>query len=330
MFHVEQIVLPIRKIRYRIVAGLHFSLREINGSSKQARRSSCFEPTQFKPELFKGTRKAHRRRFPGATSRLLICANVHQPAEKRARRYNHGRCVIPHFQRRLDSQHAAALVQDGRHLALLHIQIWFALTNPFQAKLIRLFIALRAWRPNRRSLSRVQHPKLQARHVGGFSHLTADGINFPRQMSLGQAADSRIARHLADRIRIDREKKSRTPHASRRQRSLDAGMTGPDNNDIVFFGVNEHYNIPYLALNGAIQAPNRSLRLSLTFEVQNPPARRNTPIIRSTKKLDTICIVNAFACHRPWYLTLNSPKWNSVPKDFITNFSGSRENTLER
>jgi len=118
-------------------------------------------------------------------------------------------------------------MQDFAALALFYIQILLAFANPFQPELIRLFVALRARRPNRRTALGVEHAKLQACHVGGFPHFASHRINLPREVSFGQAADGRVARHLADGVRIDRQQQSLAAHPRRRQCRLDPGMAGP-------------------------------------------------------------------------------------------------------
>ena len=124
--------------------------------------------------------------------------------------------------------------------ALFQIQILLAFANPLQPELIRLLVTLRARRPNRRTAFGVEHAELQAGHVGGFSHFAPHRVNFAGQVSLGQTADGRVAGHLADGVRIDGQEQSLAAHPRRRQRRLDPGMAGSDDDDVIFPGINEH------------------------------------------------------------------------------------------
>src|ERR1019366_4298932 len=53
MFHVEQILHPMREVGDRIVTLLDFRLREINRSSKQARGGTCLESAELQSDLHK-------------------------------------------------------------------------------------------------------------------------------------------------------------------------------------------------------------------------------------------------------------------------------------
>lgn len=90
-------------------------------------------------------------------------------------------------------------------LPLLDVKVRLAFANPFKMELIGFFIALGAGCPDSRTFLGIKHPKLQARQIGRFPHLAAQGIDLPGQMTFGQAADGRVARHLTDSIGINRQ-----------------------------------------------------------------------------------------------------------------------------
>ena len=69
-----------------------------------------------------------------------------------------------------------------------------------------------------------------------LAHLSAQRINLPRQMSLGQSANRRVAGHLADGISVHRQQQSLATHPCCSQRGFDSGMAGTDDNDVVCFG----------------------------------------------------------------------------------------------
>jgi hypothetical protein len=142
-------------------------------------------------------------------------------------------------------------MQQPGTLALAQIEVRLALADPFQTKLVRLFITLRARRPNGWAFLGVQHPELQTGHIRRLTYLTAKRIDLPRQVSLGQTPDRRIARHLPYRVGIDGEQHGLAAHASGGQRSLDPGMTGTDHYHIVFLWINKHG--PFCVPNSSFQ-----------------------------------------------------------------------------
>src|SRR5256885_3802760 len=125
---------------------------------------------------------------------------MHQTTQK-CTGCNHDSCSkVLNTKSRLYTNGSAVLVQQIGDLALLNIQIWLSFADPFQPELVSFFVALCTRCPNRRTLLGIEHPKLQTSHVCGLSHLAAKSIDFTYQMPLGQTANSRVARHLTDRI----------------------------------------------------------------------------------------------------------------------------------
>ena len=72
---------------------------------------------------------------------------------------------------------------------------------------INLPICLRPRRANGRPLARIQRTKLDAREVNCLRHRTAQCVDFPGQMALADAADGRVAAHLAQRCDVLRDQK---------------------------------------------------------------------------------------------------------------------------
>ena len=169
-----------------------------------------------------------------------LVPNVHQPAQKCPRRHDHGRAVILHFQRRFDPKGRAVACRILAICPCLTSRSRLAFANPFQPKLVGLLVALRAWRPNGRSFLGVEHPELQAGHIGRLAHLAAQRVNLASEMAFGQSADGRIAGHLADGVGIDGQQQRRATHPRRGQRRFDSGMAGPDDNHVIFLRINEH------------------------------------------------------------------------------------------
>jgi hypothetical protein len=58
---------------------------------------------------------------------------------------------------------------------------------------------------HRRALPQVEHPKLNASCVDGSAHQTTQRVDFPHKVSLGNAANCRVAAHLANRVEVGRQ-----------------------------------------------------------------------------------------------------------------------------
>jgi hypothetical protein len=170
----------------------------------------------------------------------LGLTNVHETSEKGSRCHDDALTVIPNPECRFDSASLAIRVQKASDLALLHIQVGLPFTNPFEAKLVRLLVALSARSPHGGSLFRIQHSKLKTGHIRGFAHFPSHGIDFTREMAFGKPADRGIARHLADTIQIYGEEERLAPHSRGGEGGFYPGMTRATDNHIISLGVNKH------------------------------------------------------------------------------------------
>jgi hypothetical protein len=98
------------------------------------------------------------------------------------------------------------------------------------------FISLRTGRLHRWPLAAVEYAKLDAGCVYRPRHLAAEGVNFPDDMPLREAADRRIAGHLGDAGFIERYKHGLHPKPCGGERSLAPGVPSADDHDVILFG----------------------------------------------------------------------------------------------
>ena len=98
---------------------------------------------------------------------------------------------------------------------------------------VELPIGLRAGAPHRRPLAAVQHAELDAGAVDRAAHDPVERIDLAHQMALGEPADRRVARHLADRRPVVRQEGRAGAKPRRRRRRLAPGMPPADHHDIV-------------------------------------------------------------------------------------------------
>ena len=83
-----------------------------------------------------------------------------------------------------------------------------------------------------RPLAPVEHPEVDAGAVDGASHEAVEGVDLAHQLALAQAADGRVARHLADGLQAVGEQEGAGAEARRRRRRLAAGVAAPDHDDV--------------------------------------------------------------------------------------------------
>src|SRR6266481_6270433 len=122
-----------------------------------------------------------------------------------------------------------------RHFRLLDLKIRLRLEHFAHLQAISLLVALRPRRPDGGSTRSVEQAKLDSDRVRDFAHDAAKRIYFAHQVSLSDAADRRITRHLRNQIDIQGIKSGLHPHASSRHRGLTSGMTSPHHHDLEMF-----------------------------------------------------------------------------------------------
>ena len=93
-------------------------------------------------------------------------------------------------------------------------------------------VDLAAGSPHRRALGSVQHPELNAGDVRQPSHDTVQGVDFAHQMALAQAADGRIAAHLADGLEFVGQQQGARAEPRRRRRRLTAGVASANDDHV--------------------------------------------------------------------------------------------------
>jgi hypothetical protein len=82
---------------------------------------------------------------------------------------------------------------------------------------------------------------MDARHVRGTAHEPIKRVDLANQMPLANAANGRIAGHLADRRTLVADENCARTKSRCRRRSFTAGMTSTDNNDVT---PKRHFTFP--------------------------------------------------------------------------------------
>ena len=136
---------------------------------------------------------------------------------------------------RTENRELRTIYNQVRHFRLLDLQVRLRLQHFAHLQAVGLLVALRTRRPDGRAARSIQEPKLDTNRVGDFSHDAAEGVDFADEVSLGNATDSGIARHLRDQVDVQRVECGLQPHASGSHGGLAPGMSGTDHDYVELF-----------------------------------------------------------------------------------------------
>ena len=98
---------------------------------------------------------------------------------------------------------------------------------------VKLAVRLGARAPHRRPLAAVEHAELDAGAIDGPPHEPVEGVDLAHQMALGEAADGRVAGHLADGLAPVGQQQRARAATCRRGRGLAAGVPAAHDDDVI-------------------------------------------------------------------------------------------------
>ena len=101
-------------------------------------------------------------------------------------------------------------------------------------------VGLRAQRVDGGTLAEIQHPILDAAGVRRLSHLAAERVQLPHEMTLARPADCGIAWHIPHGVEIDREHGCAQPQPCTGKARLDPGMSRADHRNIIVSRIKFH------------------------------------------------------------------------------------------
>ena len=168
-----------------------------------------------------------------------------QSGQERAGGQHHGIRLERHAHLRDHARDAGARAGVGdREIVdglLEQREIGLVLEAPPDRGLVEHPVRLRARRPHRRALARIEDAELDSRLVGGDRHRAAQRVDLLDEMALADAADRGIARHLAQRFDAVGQQKRLAAHPRAGERRLGAGMAATD--DDHFVSCSEYHDI---------------------------------------------------------------------------------------
>jgi hypothetical protein len=92
---------------------------------------------------------------------------------------------------------------------------------------------------HRGTFAAVQQSKLDTGPIDGFSHQTTQGLDLADDLAFGDTTDGGIATHLPDGIEVARQQGNARADSSSRGGSFGTGMSGTNNQDVIFVFVHD-------------------------------------------------------------------------------------------
>ena len=212
--------------------GCSASTRKVDGAPVQARRRAGLEPSRRQLQFAQPRAQALGRRVAGAAGFVVFQADMDQARQERAGRQHHrvrmeGQADLGH-----DPDHPVAVQQQVVDRLLEQRQVRLVFEARPDRLLVENAVGLRAGRADRRPLAGIEDAELDAGFVGGNGHGAAQRIHFLDQVPLADAADGRVAGHLAQRFDVVGEQQRGAAHPGGRQRGLGAGMAATDDDHL--------------------------------------------------------------------------------------------------
>jgi hypothetical protein len=100
---------------------------------------------------------------------------------------------------------------------------------------VESFITLCAGAPDGGAAGGVEETELDAAGVGDFAHNAAKSIYLPHEVSLRHSTDRRVAGHLRDEIKVQREERGAEAHAGGGGSGFAAGVASTNDEDVEMF-----------------------------------------------------------------------------------------------
>ena len=173
---------------------------EIDAAAIEPWRSARLQPAHLEALRADRLSQVRGRRLSVPPRRPLLRSNVNQAVEKRARRHDDSAGVMGIAVFHREAHRPAILDQQAARLAEQPRHIGFVLEDVEDPGTIATLVRLRPGRPDRRAAAAIEKLELDARRVDGAAHQAAKRVDLPNEMSLGSAADRRIAGHVRDGV----------------------------------------------------------------------------------------------------------------------------------
>ena len=222
-----------RQRRRRFVSVLRLQRVVVDAAFVQPRAGAGLQPPESEPQFAQMIAQPLDGEVPRPARGIIFLADVNQTLQERPSRQNDGFRRKRLADLRFDAAYAAVLYQQAFDAALPQVEVRRSLDNALHTLPVGGLVRLNTSGADRRSLARVQNAELDPGLVDRARHFTAEGVDFAHQMALADAADSRIAGHLANVVEIEGQQQSRAAETRRGERGFYPCVAGTDHNDVV-------------------------------------------------------------------------------------------------
>ena len=218
--------------RQRRIAPLLFEAVEVDRSGVDARRRAGLQPVDAQRQLTQALRQCDRRRIAGAAASVVVEADVDLAAEEGAGAQHHRFGAKADAALGDDADGAIALDDQIVDRLLEDLQVGLVFQNGTDRRLVQHAVGLRAGGAHRRPFAAVEDAELDAAAIGRPRHRAAERVDLLDQMAFADAADSWVARHLAQRLDVVAQQQRAAAHPRRSQTGLGAGVAAANDDDI--------------------------------------------------------------------------------------------------
>jgi hypothetical protein len=227
-------------VRPRVIETLDLTLLGleraiIHGTAVDARGRSGFEARDLKSGSVELLRQVSRRRITSsAAGQLRGRPDVDPTAQECPSRDYHCASGEASPFECFDSGRALTVEQQPRNSSLNRLQLRLLFQQRSHCAAIQSTIALRARRPNCRTLTAVEHSELHAGQVRRSRHDPAKRIDLAHDRALRHATDRRITGHLADGLERARDQRNAGSSACRGYGGFGSSVATANYDDVEF------------------------------------------------------------------------------------------------
>ena len=204
----------------------------VDGRAVEPGRGPGLEPRERESGAVEALRERNRGRIAETPGRRPLVAEVDHAAEEGAGRENDCAAGDRAAVSELNSGDGAGVGRDPSRLSLDDGEVRRLGDQRLHGAPVELPVGLGARPLDGGSLAAVEDAELNAGRVGGARHHAIERVDLAHQMALAQAADCRVAGHLADRRETVRDQRGRRATARRRGRGFASRMAPADDNDV--------------------------------------------------------------------------------------------------
>ena len=209
-----------RKRLRRVVAGLCFEHRKVDGRSVETRRRARLQPSQPQAQRLEPRRQTQDRLLADTASRDGLLAAMDKAAEEGSGRQDHRRGRKPAPVEQDDSCYIAGVDNEVIDFTLDDRQVRLRTELSLHCLFVELAIRLRTRAADGRALTAVENAELDAGGIGHAAHDPVQRIDLADEVTLAQPADGGVAAHLSDRRELMGDEGRRHPKPRRCRCSL--------------------------------------------------------------------------------------------------------------